>query len=371
MSLNFPYRTQTVLRGAPYPDPYINGLPSAGLANTYNYEPVQNMPTIYQFNLSLAKRLGPLQLTAGYVGAQSRHLTVSKYVNTYPRYVVNGREFNDKTGPTRNPNYKADVILNTTEGNAYYNSLQFNAKSQFGAGSSMEGSYTYSKCLDTRSIENTSDIGALREKYVYDAANMRNEKGRCGMDITQRLALSFLQELPGQNLTGVGKAILAGWSLSGIIQVSNGAPFTPKVTFPRANLQVTTGGNARQERPDLTPGLVPSENVFPGNSDRYYNPALFTLQPEGFIGTAGRNILVGPGLATVDLSISRTIPLPREGVNLQFRAEFFNLFNRVNFGLPEWQIFTNTTGRPNAAAGRISNTSTGSRNMQFALKLVF
>ena len=98
---------------------------------------------------------------------------------------------------------------------------------------------------------------------------------------------------------------------------------------------------------------------------------MFALQPEGFLGNAGRNLIVGPGLATVDFSLRKTFPIKGEDINLQFRSEFYNLFNRVNFGLPEWQIFTNTTGRPNPAAGRISNTSTSSRQMQFALKLVF
>jgi len=73
----------------------------------------------------------------------------------------------------------------------------------------------------------------------------------------------------------------------------------------------------------------------------------------------------------VDLSLVRSIPLPKEGMTIQFRGEFFNLFNRVNFGLPTPEIFTNASGVPNRTAGTILNTSTDSRQIQFALKFVF
>ena len=155
-----------------------------------------------------------------------------------------------------------------------------------------------------------------------------------------------------------------------IVSVSPGAPFTPKVNFPRSNnLQAAGAGNANMERPDLAPGVVTS-NIVRGGPDQYFDRTAFVLQPEGFLGNNGRNTLIGPGIATVDLSVTRNIPL-KEQYQIQFRGEFFNILNRVNFGLPNWQIFTNATGTPNPSAGRITNTSTPSRQMQFALKLLF
>jgi hypothetical protein len=189
------------------------------------------------------------------------------------------------------------------------------------------------------------------------------------MDIRNRLALNASYELPFRNLQGIGRALLNGWSVSGILQLSNGAPLTPKITFPRSNNKLgATTGNYRAERPDYAPGA--SAQVL-GGPDEYYDRDAYALQPAGFIGQVGRNTIEGPGLATVDLSLVRSIPLPREAMSLQFRSEFFNLFNRVNFGLPIPEIFTDTSGRPNRTAGTILNTSTESRQIQFALKLLF
>lgn len=372
MGINYPYSTQTIpARTPPFPNPYPNNVfPPPQQSNAFAYEDRQNVPSIYQYSFSLAKSfLEKVQMTAAYVGSQGRHLTVSKNVNTFPRSIVNGRVFYDKTGPRRNPNYGAEIFLRSTEGNSYYNSFQFGVKSAISQGLTAEGAYTFSKCIDAASAENTGDFGALREAFSYDAYDMKNNRGRCNMDIRQRLALNFLYDLPFRNLQGIGKALLGGWTISSIIQLSDGAPFTTRVNFPRSNNAVNTG-NSRQERPDLAPGAVVSERVFPGNPDRYYDPTMFVLQPEGFLGNAGRNLIVGPGLATVDLSLRRDIPL-REKVQVQFRAEFFNLFNRVNFGLPDWLVFTDTSGRQSGSAGRITNTSTSSRQVQFALKLVF
>ena len=377
-SLNWPYRTQTILaNGNFYPNPYPNGAvdyPPPQASASHVIVDDLSVPTVYQFNFALAKSLfaDKVQLTGNYVGSQGRHLTLARVINNPPAQTVNGRVFYDKTLPKANPNWSQDIKLSETTGMSYYHSFQFHAKGNLGGGSSLEASYTYSKCIDTSSQENTGDFGALAEKFVYHPTDIRNNRGLCGMDIRQRLALNGVYGLPFRNLTGLGKILLEGWSLSSIVQVSDGAPFTQRISFPRSTTQIASS-NARQERPDLAPGVDlsnKSKYVFPGNPIQYFDPAMFALQPEGFLGNSGRNLLIGPGLVTVDLSISRTIPV-RESVDLQFRTEFFNLFNRVNFGLPAFLMFTNTSGRPSGSTGRISNTSTSSRQMQFALKLVF
>lgn len=372
-ALNTPYSNQTTLRAVPFPNPYPGGVYPAAARFSVNwaYDTHQKVPTAYQYNLTLSELLfDRVQIRASYVGSQSRHLVDSKSVNTYPRSVVNGRVFYDKSGPTRNPNYGADIFLNTTESNAYYNSFQLSASTRLRGSSTFEASYTYSKCIDLVSADNTSDFGGLRDKYLYDAYNPRNERGRCSMDIRQRLALNLVYPLPFENLSGWRGVVARGWSVSTIVSVSGGAPFTPHINFPRSdNLQTASSGNANMERPDLAPGAVISK-IVRGGPDQYFTPSAFVLQPEGFLGTAGRNILIGPGMASMDLSLVRSFPV-REKLQMQFRGEFFNLLNRVNFGLPNYQVFTNTTGVANPAAGRISNTSISSRQVQLALKLVF
>ncbi|MBF8305604.1 MAG: hypothetical protein HW398_792 [Acidobacteria bacterium] len=382
-TLNDPYGgAQSVLRGVPFPNPYPGGVvpASAGFSARWEYSRYYDVPTSYQWNLSLAKNLTGTQITAAYAGTTGRHLIGTKQVNTYPRSIVNGRVFFDKPpdkpdrtrdlSTIRNPNYPEDIFLNTTEGNSYYHSFQLAVSRQLGAGSSVQGSYTYSKCIDLISGDNTSDFASLLEKFYYDPYDLRGSRGLCNMDIRNRLALNASYALPFRNLQGIGKVLLDGWSISGIFQVSNGAPFTPKITFPRSNNKLgATTGNYRAERPDYAPGVTSARIL--GGPDEYYDRSAYVLQPEGFIGQVGRNTIEGPGLATVDLSIVRSIPLPKEGMTIQFRGEFFNLFNRVNFGLPTPEIFTNATGARNLSAGKILNTSTDSRQIQFALKLLF
>jgi len=375
--LNAPYGgAQSVLRNPPFPNPYPGGVipSSSGFTARWEYEPEQNVPTSYQWNLSLAKNFfGGTQVTAAYAGTQGRHLMGTKSVNTYPRSIVNGRVFFDKSGGNstlRNPNYLNDIFLNTTEGNSYYHSFQLSMNANLGGGSSMQGSYTFSKCIDLVSGDNTSDLASLAEKFFLDPYDLRGSRGLCNVNIRNRLVLNARYELPFRNLAGIGKVLLDGWAISGILQLSDGAPFTPKITFPRSNNKLgATTGNYLAERPDFAAGLTGPRIL--GGPDQYYDRASFVLQPEGFIGNSGRSTVEGPGLATVDLSVVRSFPLPKEGMTIQFRSEFFNLFNRVNFGLPEPRIFTNASGAPNRSAGKILNTSTDSRQIQFALKLLF
>ena len=375
-TLNDPYGgAQSVLRGVPFPDPYPGGVVpiDASFTARWEYSRYYDVPTSYQWNLSLAKGLRETQVTAAYAGTMGRHLIGTSQVNTYPRSIVNGRVFFDRSGGNRtlrNPNYLNDIFLNTTEGNSYYHSLQLSVSRQLGGGSNVQGAYTFSKCMDLVSGDNTSDFAGLLEKFYYDPYDMRGSRGLCNMDIRNRLAVNGTYQLPFGNLQGIAKALLNGWSISSIFQVSNGAPLTPKVTFPRSNNKLgATTGNYRAERPDYAPGVTKATIL--GGPDEYFDRNAYVLQPAGFIGLVGRNTIEGPGLATVDLSVVRTFPLPREGMTVQFRSEFFNIFNRVNFGLPTPDLFTSANGVVNRSAGTILNTSTDSRQIQFALKLLF
>jgi hypothetical protein len=123
-----------------------------------------------------------------------------------------------------------------------------------------------------------------------------------------------------------------------------------------------------------------------GTPEQYLNPSAFVLPPPGTYGNVGRNVLIvpppgtygnvgrnvliGPGLATTDLSLGKNVSI-KEKVRAQFRAEFFNLFNRVNFGSPNAVVFTSAAGTPSPTAGVITSTSTTSRQIQFGLKLLW
>jgi hypothetical protein len=159
------------------------------------------------------------------------------------------------------------------------------------------------------------------------------------------------------------------------VSAVSGAPFTPGIGFDQSGLQ--TGG---AQRPNLAAGRSLDEAVTGGRLDTacgciagYLDPTFFTLPAPGTLGSGvGRNSLRGPGLLTVDLAISKNVDLVGRAY-LQFRAEVFNLFNRVNYGLPNSTIFVATSdggAAYNANAGQI--TSAGApRQVQFGAKLVF
>ena len=121
------------------------------------------------------------------------------------------------------------------------------------------------------------------------------------------------------------------------------------------------------DRPNRTPGLA--KIPVPATTSRYFDPAGFQLQPAGFFGNAGRNIVEGPGLAKLDLSLVKNTVLS-ERFNLQFRFETFNLLNRANLDQPNPGVF-DSSGNVLGQAGKIIQTVTSSRQLQMGLKLTF
>jgi hypothetical protein len=112
----------------------------------------------------------------------------------------------------------------------------------------------------------------------------------------------------------------------------------------------------------------PVGSVVVGGPNQYFNPNAFVVPVSGTYGNVGRDVLTGPGVANLDISLLKTAALT-ERVNLQFRAELFNIFNRANFGTPNAVVFASATTVPAPTAGVITTTSTTSRQVQFGLKL--
>ena len=133
---------------------------------------------------------------------------------------------------------------------------------------------------------------------------------------------------------------------------------------------VPLGGG--DDRPDLVSGRS-NDDIVKGGPEQYFDPTAFALQPAGYLGSAGRNILRGPGFANLDFSLVKDTSLGflGEGGKLEFRSEFFNILNRVNFTTPSRTVFAGSSTTPLASAGQISDTIGTSRQIQFALKLIF
>ena len=156
-----------------------------------------------------------------------------------------------------------------------------------------------------------------------------------------------------------------GWQLSGLFTATDGSPFSVTDGFNQSGL----GNNIR-------PNVVPGCNAFVGNVNEWFNPACFVAQPVGTLGNEGHNTLTLPGITNFDLALLKDTRVPKisESFSVQFWAEFINIFNHANFGPPAVGDFvqgTNGGANISTSAGRITTTTTNSRQTQFGLKILF
>jgi hypothetical protein len=295
-----------------------------------------------------------LSLTAAYVGNVSRHLQLNRDANA-PVYIpgkstsanVNSRRLIE-TG-ILGPIYQAE-----TAANASYNSLQVSLNRRFARGVTVLANYTYSKSIDMQS----ADQQAISTVTFVDSNNLRLDRGPSSFDVRHVFNLTFIWQLPKFTRWGVaGREILGDWQVNGLARYASGLPIT--VT---SGVDTNLDGN-NNDRPNLIADpALPTNRTRAALVARYFNPAAYQTAATGFDGTAGRGLVTGPGLVNWDFSLFRTFPI-HENHRVQFRAEFFNLFNRPNFNLP-------VTVLSNPNVGTILSAGAG-RVVQFGLKYVF
>ena len=255
-----------------------------------------------------------------------------------------------------------------SEGVSSYNGLEVDVNHHFSHGLQFRGVYTYAKALDDGDSLNTS-VATNSPAFASNPLEPSWDYGRGSFDIRHSGVINATYDLPFGN----GKAFQGGpwvdrlagnWQLSGIETLQSGLPFTPQLSYNPAN----DGDSRNPVRPSWNPDFTGP--VIEGGANQYFNPAAFIQPLAGTYGNVGRNILQGAGLATTDLSLAKKFHLS-ERVNLQFRAEFFNVFNHTNFNTPNPVVYTAATGGPSPTAGVITSTATTSRQIQFGLKLLF
>jgi hypothetical protein len=182
-------------------------------------------------------------------------------------------------------------------------------------------------------------------------------------------AIQGTYDLPfGRPGTSLGeswaKYLLANWQLSGILTLQSGLPFTPQLSYNPSN----DGDTRNPVRPSWNPKFT--GNVILGGPNEYFNPLAFIQPLPGTYGNVGRNILGGPSLMQFDMSLAKHWTL-FERLSLQFRSEFFNLFNHTNLNAPNPVVYAASTGGSSPTAGVITSTATTSRQIQLGLKLVW
>jgi hypothetical protein len=231
-------------------------------------------------------------------------------------------------------------------------------------GLALQAAYTYANSEDTWSggQMGTSDFdngaGSATDWWDPEA-----ELGPSNFDVRHSLVVNGSYDVPwGRDLTGIAGVFGKGWSVAGVLQLASGLPFTPFIGFDRA-LDRQSDADVIQKPDQIGPVR------YPRTADAWFDVTAFALPAEGYYGNAGRNSLRGPGLKNVDLALVKTTAIG--STSLQLRLEAFNLFNWVNFGLPNASVLFNADGSYRAGAARVTTTATPGRQLQIGVKLRF
>jgi hypothetical protein len=249
--------------------------------------------------------------------------------------------------------------------NSNYNGLQTTLTRQLSQGMGFQVNYTWAHAIDDASDPFQPQLG----EYVYppDSFDLKAEKGSSSFDVRNRLVFNYTAELPfGRGKDHLkngflGKA-LEGWSWSGIGTLQSGFPFDIFAPGDDSN------GTGALQRADYNPHGTPVPITMP-ITQTGPNPGLFSFPAFGGPGNLGRNRFVGPGYKNFDMVITKNTKLS-ERFSVEFRSEFYNVFNHPNFQPPDDYVGDTDFGQSTAEVGRNDGT-TGARQLQFGMKLHF
>jgi len=357
---------------------------------------------VMQYNFSIQRQLNPsLSLLVGYIGSHGVHgiteaddgnivLPISSPLG----YLWPCEPFSPTTGcggigsgQRLNP-FIGREPYTLWRNSAVYNGLQTQVTKRMSHGFQIQGSFTWQKIIDTASGGNAADqfLNGISSVFTFNPKVLR---GPADFNIPKILSINYLWEIPSPKASSIfANKILGGWQLGGIFTAENGTPFTPLLAGDPIGLNSTDPF----AYPDRLGGPGCSSPVNPGNVQNYIKVQCFNVPPavvfNGLhyirLGNAGRNELMGPGLVNLDFSLLKNITLT-EAVHMQFRVEAFNVLNRPNFAAPvdngqnfilDPTIAGNGIVPANPATDVISKgpldaTSTTSRQLQFALKIIW
>ena len=303
------------------------------------------------FNLTIEREIMPnTAVRASYIGNQGRHLSYVVDVN-YARYMAGATVANTQQ---RRPYADFGEILNApSDGTSSYNSLQLAIERRVARSVSFEANYTWSKSIDIGSTDAEPGQGT-----PIIPTSLSANRGLSDFDHMHRFVASWVWALPRlQQKSAWIRSTIGGWESTGILTLQSGSPFTILSGVDNSRSGDGIDHAALVDNPYLSASRPNGQLV-----KEYFNTDAFALNALGTFGTAPRNFLRGPGLANMDFGLMKNFVV-KERLTTQFRAEFFNVFNRPNFGNP-------VVNRSASNFGAI--TSAGSpRILQFALKLSF
>ena len=297
---------------------------------------------LQSWNLNVQREMfRNVAFSIGYYGSKGTHLISRRNLNQ----PVNGvRPFPrlSQSSPILPGTNLGNITQVESGGNSSYNALWASASQRLLRGFQFNASYTWSKSLDYNSFSTGGIVG-------QDSYNLRGDRGLSDFDARHRFVFNGIYDLPLR-----GNQFLEGWQLAAIVQLQSGSP----VNIVTSNS--TVNGIANTLRPDVTGPIT-----IVGSVDRWFDTSVFRAVPS--FGSLGRNVVIGPGFNNTDFSVIKNTQLG-ENLRMQFRVEFFDLFNHANFGPPGVVV-----GTP--AFGQITSTrfptgeSGSSRQIQFAVKI--
>ncbi len=342
-------------------------------------QPHPSRSYLIEWNLNIEQDLGRnMSAYLGFVGSKGVHQPFrTDEVNTVqPLGFINGQLTFPKPGtaPVLNPNVGqiAAIFYNN---NTYYDGLQTGFKRKLSHGLQAQASYTYSKAIDLGSAILAGDpFGNSVSGLFFFAPSTR--RGVADFNVPHEFTFNVLYQAPDfKELHGPLGLLANGWQASSIFFAQSGLPFTPTIAGDSLGLK----GTAPYNVPNRTKGTGCETGVNGRRAVGYINLNCFSFPSPNANGTtvygnAGRNSLKGPRLAEWDFSMMKNTRLSEnhENLNLQFRAELYNILNHSNFSPPiaNRTVFT-ATGTTVGTAGNITSTVTTNRQIQFGLKLVF
>jgi hypothetical protein len=360
--------------------PIFNTPPTVStFSGTLYFQPRDSRPgQVLQYNANVERQLpGNIVLTVGYAGSHGNHILVAGNAidtngpsgcGSIPGYTLGcapgGAPF---VSPFTPPNFNAILEFGDI-GRTTYNSLQIKAETK----SARHGvyalvAYTYSHTYDNGLSDG---LGSEVSAPYFPLPNWQNlDWAPSQIDLHHNFTASVIYDLPfgrgkkfGNSWSNTTDSILGGWQLTLIERITSGFAFPLLDSVNNSGVAFNTGGNGNNfNRPDRVAGCDPNANQ---TKTQFINPACFTPAPDGQLGNASRVPVYGPDFVNTDFSVIKQFRLPWENMGLNFRAEFFNLFNHAQFGQPISDV-------SQAAFGAVNSTVNNPRLVQFGLKLTF
>jgi len=355
------------------------------LLNLSAVDPRFSNALLQTWTLGLERRFGGLTADAAYVGTESSRLPRMSYPNAYPGAEAGLAPFTDfDSNGTVTGGFGFESVV-TDSAHSSYNALQTSLAGEVGHhGPGVQAGYTWGKSLDDVSglQGGTGSAGAVVVFSPQNPLDTHAEKGPSNFDVAHAFTLSAAEDLHLEDLGFLpsrAQVVTKGWQLLSISTITSGSPFTVY-----SGIQQTGFGTNGADRPDQigTPDLSTAKSATRRREDYFglgtANASFFSIPigisggsgpNSGRFGTLGRNSFRGPAYYDFDYALIKTTPIGRrqsgqERTDLQFRGEFFNLFNVVNMGLPANTI-------EGSGFGVINKTAGTSRQIQFSLKLIY